>query len=150
MIAHRGDPQKPKPLGWAASAARTMAAVMFSTDAGAPPRERLDWLAADLSDFFTQAGRGPGRLFGLALFAVLYVAPLLAFRLPLPFTSIPKGVDTLERIERGPLGVALLFIKAILCIVYFEHPDVERTTGYVTPCLAEPEATLDMLKARAS
>ena len=41
----------------------------------------------------------------------------------------------LQTIEETPLSLALLGAKAILCIVYFEHPDAAREIGWDQACL---------------
>jgi len=39
----------------------------------------------------------------------------------------------LERMERSPLSLALFGAKALVSIVYYEHPDPARSIGYEAP-----------------
>ena len=76
--------------------------------------------------------------FRLALFAVTWLSPLLALRPPpLGLWSLPVRTRALERLERTPLSLALLAVKAMLSIPYYEHPDVAAEIGFDGACLGE-------------
>jgi hypothetical protein len=119
--------------------ARTVAEVLFASDEGPPPAPRIDWLVRELSDFLGRTGAFSRLLLGAGLLATVVIAPLLVGRLR-PFSSLPFGDrrHALERFERSGLGLVLLPCKALLCILYFEHPDVAREIGADGLCLESP------------
>lgn len=108
-----------------------VAEVMFATDAGAPPAGRLRWLCHDTAHFLDSI-RGRGAfVFRFALLLVSVLAPLMVLRpLPLRALSFERRRLALARYERSPLGLTLFVLKAILCIVWFEHPDSARQVGF--------------------
>ena len=118
-----------------------LAEVVFETDDGPPPAARLDWLCAELGDFFPRVGWRSRLVFRFSLLIIGLVAPLLVFR-PWPLRWIPlhKRAAALERFERSPFGMALFAVKAILCIVYFEHPEAAAEIGVDGACLDEAAA----------
>ncbi len=142
-----------KGLGGAAKGtARALAEALFTTSEGPPPAERLDWLIEDIDDFMALTGTRGKLVFRLCLFAVSLIAPLLIFRfLPYRFLSSESRSRGLERMERSPFGLAVFGAKAILCIVYYEHPDAARMIGYDGSCLTgEHAATRDESRASAA
>jgi len=123
--------------------ARAIAEALFATEAGPPPAARLAWLLDDFGDFAAHAGPRARFLLALCSFAVTWLAPLMVWRLPpLARLSVADRSEAIERLERTPLSVAVLGIKAILCILYWEHPDAMREMGADRTCLTsgEPEA----------
>ena len=121
-------------------AARHFAEAFFATSEGPPPAERLDWMERELDDFLGRAGgRGRGT-FRLALFAITWGAPLFVGRLgPLGRLAIADRVHALETFESIPgLGLALFLVRAIVSIVYYEHPDAARDIGWDQACLGAP------------
>lgn len=122
-------------------ATHAFAETLFTTVDGPPPQERLDWLVDDLDDFFTQAGTRARFAYRLCLWAVSVFAPLMILRLP-PFRRLSreKRTHALERMERSFLGLAVFGAKAVVCLVYYEHPDAGRFIGYDGSCLL-PTAT---------
>jgi hypothetical protein len=118
------------------AAVRALAATLFATEEGPPDGARLDWLLDDLDDFLGRSGPRARGLFGLCVRAITWVAPWRVGALG-PFESLdePTRTRALERMERGPLGLAVFGAKAILCIVWYEHPDVARGAGYDGRCL---------------
>ena len=118
---------------------RAVAEAVFATEDGAPPAERLDWVCDDLDDFFARCGARSRWVFRLSLLVVGIVAPLLARRArSLGSLSLADRIDALERLERSKLGLALLAVKAMLCVVYYEHPDVTRAYGLDGACKVAP------------
>lgn len=117
-------------------ATHAFAETLFTTVEGPPPKERLDWLVDDLDDFFAQAGTRARFAYRLCLWAVSLFAPLLIFRLP-PFRRLSRERRThaLERMERSFLGLAVFGAKAVVCLVYYEHPEAARFIGYDGSCL---------------
>lgn len=115
--------------------ARCLAEALFARDDGPAPSERLDWLEQDLSDFFAHVTLRARLLFRACVATLVWIAPLLIARLPpLSRLSASERVEALHRAERTPLSLALLAAKAILCIVYYEHPDAAREIGWDSRC----------------
>lgn len=70
-------------------------------------------------------------VFAFALFCLTWLAPLWSFSLPtLGSLSLEKRAHALERWERSPFGMTLFAVKAILCILWFEHPDAAAHMGF--------------------
>lgn len=116
--------------------ARAVAATLFTTEAGAPDAARLDWLCEDLDHFFAHAGARAKAGFALCLLAIAVVAPLLILRLS-PFRALgaSRRTEALERLEKSPLSLAFFGAKAILCIVWYEHPAADAAIGVEPSCL---------------
>jgi hypothetical protein len=118
--------------------ARALAETLFTTPEGPPPAERLDWLVEDADDFVAHAGTRARLVLWLCLTAISALAPLFVLRLgPFRWHSPQLRTRALERMEQSALGLAVFGAKAILCIVYYEHPDAARTTGYDALCLSD-------------
>ncbi|HZA15237.1 MAG TPA: hypothetical protein VE618_12095 [Myxococcaceae bacterium] len=119
---------------WALRSARGIAEAVFSSEAGAPPAERIDWLASELAHFLQRAGWRSGGFYQLGLMLIALLAPLLILR-PAPIwrLSLEDRVRALRRMERAFASVVLP-VKAILCIIYYEHADAAREVGYASPC----------------
>ena len=124
-----------RPHRWALRRARGIAEALFSSEKGAPPAERLDWLGAELGQFLDRAGWRSGGFYKLGLWVVTLLAPLLIVR-PRALWRLPLAdrVRALRRMERGFAASVILAVKAILCIIYYEHPDVARESGYTSGC----------------
>jgi hypothetical protein len=112
-------------------AARAVAEALFSTHAGPPPAERLEYLTRDLADFYGHVTLRARLVFRACIATVSWIAPLLIGELkPLGRLPVPDRVRALERLEASPLSLALLGAKAILSLVYYEHPDAAREIGW--------------------
>jgi hypothetical protein len=109
----------------------SVAEVLFATADGTPPPARLRWLVLDVQAMIDHiGGRGPF-VFRLSLLLVSVVAPLLVFKpKPLRTLSYEDRVRALDRYERSPLGLTLFVLKAMLCIVWYEHPGSAREVGF--------------------
>ena len=120
----------PAPRGWTKAAA-AVAEVLFSDGDTRPPEQRLAWLAKELEDYVDRIGFQSRTIIRASTFAVDMLGPLLVAKLP-PFSEQPFDVraEALERLERTPLGLATFALKAILCILYFEHPDAASEVGF--------------------
>ena len=108
-----------------------IAEALFHDGAAPPPAERIAWLEDDVRDFF---GRATGRarfMFRLCVFVIVWVGPLWSLSLP-PFTwlRVETRVEVLERMERSLLAFAFLGAKALLSLMYYEHPDAAREIGF--------------------
>lgn len=108
-----------------------VAEVLFATKDGPPPPDRLRWLCRETEDMMTRV-RGNGVLvFRLSIILVSWLAPLLVLRLPTVRTvAFERRAVALDRYERSPLGMTLFVIKAMLCILYYEHPDAAADVGF--------------------
>lgn len=117
-------------------AARSVAEALFTQPSGPPPAERLDWVERDLDDFFGHVSLRARLLFRACVATILWFAPLLVGRMPtLARLSVEERIEALERLERTPLSLPLLAAKAILSIVYYEHPDAARDIGWDQRCM---------------
>ncbi len=108
-----------------------IAEALFHDGEDSPPAERIAWLESDVRDFL---GRATGRarvMFRLCVFVIVWFGPLWALSLP-PLTrlSVAARIAVLERLERSPLGFAFFGAKALLCLMYYEHPDAARELGF--------------------
>jgi hypothetical protein len=117
------------------AAMRAAAEAIFATEAGPPPTERLDWLCVEIEDFLAHAGSNARFLLRFALLAVSVLAPLFLLR----FTRLKKlplaeRVRALTRLEHSALGSPVLALKALLCVLYYEHPDAAREIGFDGLC----------------
>jgi hypothetical protein len=114
---------------------RAVAEALFTTHDGPPPPERLDWLTDELDDFIAQAGPRAKVVYALCLTGISTVAPLFVGRpIPYRFLSRELRARSLERLEKSPFGLAVFGAKAVLCILYYEHPDAEEAIGYDGKC----------------
>ncbi len=112
--------------------ARTFAETLFSDEAGPPPSERLDWLMGELEDFVAQAGPRVRAILVGGLVASSWMAPAFAGKAPpLSRLSLADRCRALDAFERSSMGLPLLGVKAILCILYYEHPEVLRKVGVI-------------------
>lgn len=132
------------------SEARTFAEALFSTEDGPPPSARLDWLMTDLADFVEQAGPRTAFILKSGLRVANWIAPPMIGKAP-PLTklSVADRCRALDRLEHSAMGLPLLAAKAILCICYYEHPDVLREAGVIQDpkadkpsCLIDPKAVV--------
>jgi hypothetical protein len=120
---------------------RAVAETLFTTIDGPPPAARLDWLVDDLDDFVAQAGTRARLMLWLCLTAISVLAPLLVLRgVPFRALSLETRARALEKMEESPFALAVFGAKAILCIVYYEHPDAAALTGYDATCLVSADA----------
>ncbi len=120
-------------------ALRAIAEAVFSGPAGAPPPARLDWLLDDLDDLFTRSGARARGVSRLMIFAVSVLAPLMVWR-PWPFhrLALATRIRALGRLEDSVLSAPILALKAMLCIVWYEHPDSAAAVGFHQTCLEAP------------
>jgi hypothetical protein len=119
--------------------ARSVAEALFLTEQGPPPADRLDWLELEVEDFLARAGTRSRFIVSLALFAVVFLAPLLSGRL-ISFSrlGVEERANALARLE-DTFGAPVLAVKAMLCVIYYEHPDAARFVGFDGECLKSSE-----------
>ena len=116
--------------GFARATMLHVAEALFSVAGQTPPRARMRWLDAELDDFMARSS-AIGRLqFTLAALLVSVLAPLWLWRPPgLGRLSIVQRVRALDRFEQSPAAPLLIALRAILCLLYYEHPDAAREVG---------------------
>ena len=146
MLAHSTDAPRPPLLGEngkrivarsTVSRARVLAEALFARADGPPPVSRLDWLEWQVEDFLARAGTQSRLFFSFLLWLCSWLAPLFILRLRgLGGLSLPERTRALAALERR-FGEPLLAIKAILCLIYYEHPDAARSVGFDDRCLRQ-------------
>jgi hypothetical protein len=108
-----------------------IAEALFHDGASSPSADRIAWLEDDVRDFL---GRATGRarlMFRLCVFVVVWVGPVWALSLPpLTWMKPERRVAVLERMESSLLAFAFLAVKALLCMMFYEHPDSAREVGF--------------------
>lgn len=120
----------------ARKASRALAEALFSEEKEPPPVDRIFWLVEDLDHFMAHAGAQARLAYGLCLTAVSWLAPLLSGRpTTLASLDISSRIEVLEHFEKSPFALAFFGAKTILCILYYEHPEVLRSAGVDTSCL---------------
>lgn len=113
-----------------------MGEALFARAAGPPPASRLEWLCDDLADFLTHAGPRSRFMFHACRLATSWLAPVLVASVPpLRRQPLARRSEALAAMERGPLGMAVLGVKAMLSMVWYEHPDSAAEIGFDGACL---------------
>ena len=122
---------------FALKVARAFIEALFTEDDKTPPpSHRMDWLQGELDQLLCRASWRSGGVYKLLLLLVCFVAPLhLKMPLPLWRLDLPERVQALRRMERGPLASVVLAAKAIICLIYYEHPEVAYESGYSGGCM---------------
>lgn len=124
--------------GRALLALRSIAEAIFFGPGGPPPAERLQWLMEEADDFLARAGGRTRFLIRLSTWIVNLCAPWAIFRFrPLRRLPLEQRIAALTRLEQSPLGAPLLAIKALLSLLYYEHPDAAREVGFDGECLTQ-------------
>jgi hypothetical protein len=78
------------------------------------------------------AGPRSELIFRGALVIATWMAPLaIGRRPPLERLSIEQRCVALEKAEATAAGLPMLALKAMLCFMYFEHPDARADIGIV-------------------
>jgi hypothetical protein len=115
--------------------ARAFAEALFDGETPAD-RARIDWLIDEFHDFLGRAGGNARLILGACLLACDLLAPLFIGRMPTLSDLEPDArARALDRVERTPFGPVALGPKAILCMLWFEHPDTQRETRTAPSCL---------------
>ncbi len=110
--------------------AAALAEALFTPEASAADAARIAWLVDELDDLCAHGGDQPRRVLVASLAAIDAAPPVVLGRLAsFRALSIPDRVRLLERLERTGLGLALLGAKAMLSIVWHEHPESEHEIG---------------------
>ncbi len=116
---------------------RVVAEAVFSDGEGPPDADRMDWLIRDVDDFLEHIGDSRRSVIG-ALFGLHAVTPVVTRSgQSLARMSIPERIEALTKVEESFASGLLLAVKALLCIIYYEHPDAGREIGFDAGCLTE-------------
>ena len=135
--------ERPRPSVWPSTMAhaREFAEALFCEEHSPVSAERLDWLMAEFADFIEGSNASGLRArwtLALCLFACHWLAPLFIRRLgPLGELDVADRILALDRMERSSLGPATLAPKAMLCLLWFENPSVQRETATEPSCLIQ-------------
>ncbi len=114
---------------------RAVAEALFCRDGGPPPAARIDWLCDDFADFIERAGPRAELVLTGALMLATWLAPLsIGKRPPLSRLDVAQRCRALDTLEGTRAGVPLLALKAMLCTMYYEHPDARREIGVDAEC----------------
>lgn len=114
----------------------TVAEAVFLTASGPPPAARMEWLALEIEDFLARAGSQTRLTLRLALLAISVLAPLVVLRFtPLKRMPVAERARAIGQLEHSSLGAPVLAIKALLCVLYYEHPDAAEEIGHDGQCL---------------
>jgi hypothetical protein len=112
-----------------------VAEALFTREEGPPPLDRLAWVTRDLEDFLEGIGPRSRLVFRGCLAAVTWVGPILSLKVPpLRIHSAHNRAEAIERMERGPLAMAVLGVKATLSLLWYEHPRSAREIGFDGRC----------------
>jgi hypothetical protein len=107
-----------------------MAEAVFSREGRPPPADRMAWLRTDIEDFLARAGLRARLMLTFMTLLVTWLAPLFVGRLaPLGALPLELRIQALERLE-ARFGEPLLAVKAMLSLIYYEHPDAAREVGF--------------------
>ncbi|MCC6216598.1 MAG: hypothetical protein IT376_17185 [Polyangiaceae bacterium] len=118
---------------------RSLTEAIFATAAGPPPAARVDWVVAEVEDVLAHAGAQMRWTMAAATLVIVWIAPLFVGRLG-SLASLPfrERVRALAALEASALGGPVLAVKALLCILYYEHPDAAAEVGFDAECLGLP------------
>lgn len=124
-----------------AGPARALAACLFDAGRGVP-EDRLGFALEDVDDFTRRAGKKTRLAFVASLLLLEWLWPL-RFGVLGRFSSLPlqRRLHVLERIEDSGLAALLVLPKAMLCLVFFEHPAALKEIGYDARPLLPREAS---------
>ena len=129
---------------------RAIARTIFHTGDSPVPESRLDWLETEMIDYARKAG--PRTANGLnVIFNSLQMMPAVVIGKRKRFTELePEDqLRYLEKIDASRLLSPLLATaKIVLCLLYFEHPDVLKEAGVDPQCM-HPASSMPKLRTRA-
>jgi len=139
---------------WAARATRAIAEAVFAHalrdgdgdgdgdgDVEAPPADRVEWVCREVDDFLARVSFRTYVIVLASLVTLVVLAPLMIRRFSgLAAMTLPDRIRALERVERSALSPALLAVKALLSVHYYEHPDAAREVGFDGACMIAPRA----------
>ncbi|MBI2374243.1 MAG: hypothetical protein HYV07_09600 [Deltaproteobacteria bacterium] len=116
----------PEPL---APAAIALASALFDPGSGIPAG-RLDWTLEEVDQLSIASGLKTRTLFFVTLFLVENLTFLFGHPAKLSDLEPAARLEYLRRLDASSLAALLALPKALLALVYFEHPDALAETGY--------------------
>jgi hypothetical protein len=123
-----------KPSTSTVTAAVCIAEAVFSRDGTPPSTDRLEWVAREFEDFLGHCGGRSRLVLTVLVRLVAFLAPLFIGRLVRFSTlSLADRVCALTRLEER-FGDPLLAVKAMLCLLYYEHPGSALDVGFDGVC----------------
>jgi hypothetical protein len=126
-------------------AASRIAEAVFARGGQPPPADRIAWLEREFEDFLARSGPRSRLVLSFMVRLVSLLAPLFVGRLAtLGSLSVPERIRALTRLEER-FGGPLLAVKAMLCLLYYEHPDAAREVGFDGQCLVTRKSRLEVL-----
>lgn len=100
------------------------------------PETRIEWMIEEVESFLDHAGSRTTCLFLLAVALLEWLPLLFLGRIARMSRLNPlQRAEYLERFDRSRVAIALALPKALLALVYYEHPDAARETGYDGGCM---------------
>lgn len=128
---------RPAPTGWARDAV-AVAAAMFDAPDDEATAIRLAWVSDELRTLMADVDAMTRLVFRVSLVLLSRIGPWLVLR-PWSFRRCDRAqqLRILERYERSPLGLTLLAVKAMLCIIWFEHPQAAADARFDAGCIGE-------------
>jgi hypothetical protein len=127
-------------------AASAIAEAVFARDGRPPAAERIAWLEREFEDFLARSGPRSRFVLSLMVRLVSLLAPLFIGRMAtLGALSVPDRVRALTRLEKR-FGEPLLAVKAMLCLLYYEHPDAAAEVGVDGQCFLPRRGALEVLQ----
>lgn len=115
---------------WSHAPIRSLARALFDRGSGIPA-DRLEWMIQDLGDFMAGAGPKTRTAFLLNILVLDLLAPVLRRKLGRLRSLPPEDtVALLEQLDESNLAILLPLPKAMLALIYYEHPEAIRETGY--------------------
>lgn len=112
---------------------QVIAEALFSKDGTPPPADRIAWLRSELDDFLARSTSLGRLVFTMGSLVVSWLAPLFVGALPpLGRLTLDRRIAALEALERRRLSIVLVGMRAILCLLYYEHPDAASEVGLDT------------------
>lgn len=125
---------------------REIARTLF--DAGDGVREaRLDWAISELRDVLGRVGSVTRFALRLSI-AFLQLTPIFVLGRPARFTRLrpAERLLFLSRVEGSFFNILFVAVKLYLCMVYFEHPDAIRETGYDGDAVIGPRPAVEVAR----
>jgi len=108
---------------------RAIAEALFASADGPADAARIDWVVRDFADFVARIGPRSRFIFLLCTWVLTWIAPLFVWRLGvLGSLDLELRTKALERTERSLFGPSVLGPKIMLCMIWFEHPEIREAT----------------------
>ena len=112
---------------------RYISEAFFSEDTSPMDSKRLEWLVREYCDFMSRAPTKQRFLFRTAVTVIAFLSPLFIWKIgPFSTLNFNDRIRALRRFEQRKIGRILIPVRAILCLIYYEHPDAAKTLGLPT------------------